>query len=428
MTTVSAPPGLPPHDIVDLGLADEGVRRIEWSEREMPVLRLIRQRFAAERPLAGLRIGACLHVTTETANLMRTLQAGGASVSLCASNPLSTKDDVGAALVARYGISTFARRGEDRDTYYRHLNAVADTHPQITMDDGCDLVSLLHSDRPDHVGEVLAGTEETTTGVIRLRAMAADGALAFPVVAVNEALTKHLFDNRYGTGQSTVDGILRAANILLAGRKVVIAGYGWVGRGIASRMSGMGAHVAIIEVDPVRALEALMDGFQVMTVGEAAPWGELFVTATGNVNVFRREHFAAMRDGAIMANSGHFDAELDLAALREMAEGHVREVRENVQEFDIGGRKLNLLAEGRLVNLGAAEGHPAAVMDMSFANQALSAEYVAAHHQELENQVYVVPEAIDAEVARLKLAALGIILDPMTLEQAEYVASWKHGT
>ena len=428
MTTVSAPLGLPPHDIVDVGLADEGVRRIEWSEREMPVLRLIRQRFAAERPLAGLRIGACLHVTTETANLMRTLQAGGASVSLCASNPLSTKDDVGAALVARYGISTFARRGEDRDTYYRHLNAVADTHPQITMDDGCDLVSLLHSDRPDQVGEVLAGTEETTTGVIRLRAMAADGALAFPVVAVNEALTKHLFDNRYGTGQSTVDGILRAANILLAGRKVVIAGYGWVGRGIASRMSGMGAHVAIIEVDPVRALEALMDGFQVMTVGEAAPWGELFVTATGNVNVFRREHFAAMRDGAIMANSGHFDAELDLAALREMAEGHVREVRENVQEFDIGGKKLNLLAEGRLVNLGAAEGHPAAVMDMSFANQALSAEYVAAHHEELENQVYVVPEAIDAEVARLKLAALGITLDPMTVEQAEYVASWRHGT
>ncbi|TME80801.1 MAG: adenosylhomocysteinase [Chloroflexi bacterium] len=428
MTTVSAPLGLPPHDVVDVGLADEGVRRIEWSEREMPVLRLIRQRFAAERPLAGLRIGACLHVTTETANLMRTLQAGGASVSLCASNPLSTKDDVGAALVARYGISTFARRGEDRDTYYRHLNAVADTHPQITMDDGCDLVSLLHSDRPDQVGEVLAGTEETTTGVIRLRAMAADGALAFPVVAVNEALTKHLFDNRYGTGQSTVDGILRAANILLAGRKVVIAGYGWVGRGIASRMSGMGAHVAIIEVDPVRALEALMDGFQVMTVGEAAPWGELFVTATGNVNVFRREHFAAMRDGAIMANSGHFDAELDLAALREMAEGHVREVRENVQEFDMGGKKLNLLAEGRLVNLGAAEGHPAAVMDMSFANQALSAEYVAAHHEELENQVYVVPEAIDAEVARLKLAALGITLDPMTVEQAEYVASWRHGT
>ena len=419
---------LPAHDVIDLGLASEGVRRIEWAEREMPVLRLIRERFERERPLEGLRIGACLHVTTETANLMRTLAAGGAEVYLAASNPLSTKDDVAAALVAEYGIATFARRGEDRDTYYRHLNQVADTRPQITMDDGCDLVSLLHSERPDQIQEVLAGTEETTTGVIRLKAMAADGALGFPVVAVNEALTKHLFDNRYGTGQSTVDGILRATNVLLAGRKVVIAGYGWVGRGIASRMSGMGSHVAIIEVDPVRALEALMDGFQVMTAADAAPWGELFITATGNVNVFRREHFATMRDGAIMANSGHFDAELDLTALREMAEGHIREVRENVQEFDLGGRRINLVAEGRLVNLGAAEGHPAAVMDMSFANQALSAEYVAQHHAELTPQVYVVPEAIDAEVARLKLAALGITLDPMTPEQLEYVSSWKHGT
>ena len=419
---------LPAHDVTELGLAAEGVRRIEWAEREMPVLRLIRERFARERPLDGLRIGACLHVTTETANLMRTLAAGGAEVYLAASNPLSTKDDVAAALVAEYGIATFARRGEDRDTYYQHLNQVADTRPHITMDDGCDLVSLLHSERPDQVKEVLAGTEETTTGVIRLKAMAADGALGFPVVAVNEALTKHLFDNRYGTGQSTVDGILRATNILLAGRKVVIAGYGWVGRGIASRMSGMGSHVAIIEVDPVRALEALMDGFQVMTVGDAASWGELFVTATGNVNVFRREHFAAMGDGAIMANSGHFDAELDLAALRQMAEGHIRDVRENVQEFDLGGKRINLIAEGRLVNLGAAEGHPAAVMDMSFANQALCAEYVAQHHAELVPQVYVVPEAIDAEVARLKLAALGIVLEPMTAEQAAYVASWQHGT
>ena len=419
---------LPPHDVTDLGLATEGVRRIEWAEREMPVLRLIRERFERERPLDGLRIGACLHVTTETANLMRTLAAGGAEVYLAASNPLSTKDDVAAALVAEYGIATFARRGEDRDTYYAHLNSVADTRPQITMDDGCDLVSLLHSERPDQVKEVLAGTEETTTGVIRLKAMSADGALGFPVVAVNEALTKHLFDNRYGTGQSTVDGILRATNILLAGRKVVIAGYGWVGRGIASRMSGMGSHVAIIEVDPVRALEALMDGFQVMTAADAASWGELFVTATGNVNVFRREHFAVMREGAIMANSGHFDAELDLAALREMAEGHIREARENVQEFDIGGKRINLIAEGRLVNLGAAEGHPAAVMDMSFANQALCAEYVAQHHAELVPQVYVVPEAIDAEVARLKLAALGITLDAMTPEQLEYVSSWKHGT
>jgi len=419
---------LPAHDVTDLGLTAEGVRRIDWAEREMPVLRLIRERFERERPLEGIRIGACLHVTTETANLMRTLKAGGADVVLAASNPLSTKDDVAAALVAEYGIATFARRGEDRDTYYSHLNAVADTHPLITMDDGCDLVSLLHSERPGQIAEVLAGTEETTTGVIRLKAMAADGALGFPVVAVNEAQTKHLFDNRYGTGQSTVDGILRATNILLAGRNVVIAGYGWVGRGIASRMAGMGAHVAIIEVDPVRALEALMDGYQVKTAADAAPWGELFVTATGNVNVFRREHFAAMQDGAIMANSGHFDAELDLKALREMAEGHVREARENVQEFDLGGKRVNLIAEGRLVNLGAAEGHPAAVMDMSFANQALCAEYVAKHHAELEAKVYVVPEAIDAEVARLKLAALGVTLDAMTPEQLAYVSSWQHGT
>jgi len=430
MTATSTRPAgaLPPHDVTDLGLASEGIRRIEWAEREMPVLRLIRERFERERPLEGLRIGACLHVTTETANLMRTLKAAGADVTLSASNPLSTKDDVAAALVAEYGISCYARRGEDRDTYYAHLNAVADVHPTITMDDGCDLVSLLHSERPGQVSEVLAGTEETTTGVIRLKAMAADGALKFPVVAVNEAQTKHLFDNRYGTGQSTVDGILRASNILLAGRNVAIAGYGWVGRGIASRMNGMGAHVAVIEVDPIRALEALMDGFRVMTVGEAAPWAQLFVTATGNINVFRREHFAAMREGAIMANSGHFDAELDLPALREMAEGHVRDVRENVQEFDIGGKKVNLIAEGRLVNLGAAEGHPAAVMDMSFANQALSAEYVALHHAELGNQVYVVPEAIDAEVARLKLAALGISIDAMTPEQEAYVTSWQHGT
>ncbi len=417
-----------PHDVTDLSLAAEGVRRIEWAEREMPVLRQIRERFEREQPLAGLRIGACLHVTTETANLMRTLKAGGAEVHLAASNPLSTQDVTAAALVAEYGVATYARRGEDRDTYYAHLRSVADVHPSITMDDGCDLVSLLHSERRSQLGEVLAGTEETTTGVIRLRAMAADGALAFPVVAVNEAQTKHLFDNRYGTGQSTLDGILRATNLLIAGRNVVVAGYGWVGKGIASRMSGHGAHVAIVEVDPVRALEALMDGFQVMTVGEAAPWGDLFVTATGNINVFRREHFAAMRDGAIMANSGHFDAELDLPALREMAEGHVREVRDNVQQFDIGGKRLNLVAEGRLVNLSAAEGHPAAVMDMSFANQALSAEYVATHHAELEPRVYVVPEAIDAEVARLKLAAMGITLDAMTPEQLEYVSSWQHGT
>ncbi|MFI5261714.1 MAG: adenosylhomocysteinase [Candidatus Limnocylindrales bacterium] len=416
------------HDVVDLGLSAEGVRRIEWAEREMPVLRLIRERFEREQPLAGVRVAACLHVTTETANLVRTLRAGGAEIVLAASNPLSTKDDVAAALVYEYGIGTFARRGEDRATYYAHLNAVADTHPQVTMDDGCDLVSLLHQERRAQVADVWAGTEETTTGVIRLRAMAADGALGFPVVAVNEALTKHMFDNRYGTGQSTVDGILRATNLLLAGRRVVIAGYGWVGKGIARRMAGMGAHVAIVEIDPVPALEALMDGFEVLTAAQAAPWGEVFVTATGNINVFRREHFVAMRDGALLANSGHFDAELDLPALRQLAEGHVREVRENVQEFDLGPKKIHLIAEGRLVNLGAAEGHPAAVMDMSFANQALSAEWVVGHHAELEHRVYDVPTGIDREVARLKLAALGIELDAMTPEQQHYISSWQSGT
>ena len=419
---------LPPHDVIDLGLAAEGVRRIEWAEREMPVLRLIRERFERERPLEGLRIGACLHVTTETANLMRTLKAGGADVSLCASNPLSTKDDVAAALVVEYGISTYARRGEDRDTYYAHLNAVADTQPQVTMDDGCDLVSLLHQERPEQLDQILAGTEETTTGVIRLKAMAADGALAFPVVAVNEAKTKHLFDNRYGTGQSTVDGILRATNVLLAGRKVVIAGYGWVGRGIASRFRGMGSHVAITEVEPIPAIEALMDGFVVMTGLEAAAWGDVFITATGNLNVFRREHFEKMHDGAIMANSGHFDDEIDLKSLREMAAGQVREVRRDVEEFIVDGKRLHVVAEGRLVNLATAEGHPAAVMDMSFANQALSAEHVAKNHDTLANQVYVVPEDIDREVARLKLVALGVDIDTMTPEQVAYVASWQSGT
>src|SRR5688572_18763409 len=419
---------LPAHDVTDLGLADEGIRRIEWAEREMPVLRLIRERFTRERPLAGLRIAACLHVTTETANLMRTLAAGGAEVALSASNPLSTKDDVAAALVSRYGISTYARRGEDRDTYYAHLNAIADLHPHITMDDGCDLVSLLHQERREQLSEVLAGTEETTTGVIRLKAMAADGALAFPVVAVNEAQTKHLFDNRYGTGQSTVDGILRATNMLIAGRKVVIAGYGWVGRGIASRFDGMGAQVAIVEVDPVRAIEALMDGHQVMNAADAARWGEILITATGNLNVFREEHFRVMRDGAVLANSGHFDAELELAALARLAEGHIREVRKDVQEYDLGAKKLFVVAEGRLVNLGAAEGHPAAVMDMSFAGQALSVEFVARNHAQLEDGVHVVPADLDREIARLKLEALGIRIDEMTEEQARYVRSWQHGT
>jgi len=418
----------PAHDVADFGLVDEGVRRIEWAEREMPVLRLIRERFEKEQPLAGLRIGACLHVTTETANLMRTLKAGGADVTLVASNPLSTKDDVAAALVAEYGISCYAIRGEDNETYYKHLNAAADTHPHITMDDGCDLVALLHKERKEQLPEVLAGTEETTTGVIRLQAMAKEGALAFPVVAVNEAQTKHLFDNRYGTGQSTVDGIVRATNYLLAGRPCVVAGYGWVGRGIASRLSGMGARVTVVEVDPVRAIEALMDGHQVMTAGDAAKWGEIFVTATGNLNVFREEHFRVMKDGAILSNSGHFDAELELAALERLAEGHIREVRENVQEYDLGEKKLYLLAEGRLVNLGAAEGHPAAVMDMSFAGQALSAEFVAQNHASLDNDVHVVPAELDAQIARLKLEARGIFIEGMTEEQIVYSNSWDQGT
>jgi len=419
---------LPAHDVTDLGLADEGVRRIEWAEREMPVLRLIRERFTREQPLAGVRIAAALHVTTETANLVRTLKAGGAQVALSASNPLSTKDDVAAALVARYGISTFARRGEDRDTYYAHLNAVADIGPNMTMDDGCDLVSLFHKERRNQLPDIWGGTEETTTGVIRLRAMSADGALTFPVVAVYEAKTKHLFDNRYGTGQSTVDGILRATNILLAGRRAVVAGYGWVGRGIAMRLAGMGARVAIVEVDPVPAIEALMDGFDVMPAADAARWGQLFITATGNLNVFRREHFVEMPDGAIMANSGHFDAELELKALAELAEGHIRVVRENVQEYDLGGKRLFVIAEGRLVNLGAAEGHPAAVMDMSFAAQALAAEHVAKEHASMQPGVYVVPDHLDREVARLKLEALGIHIDDMTPEQKRYVSSWQEGT
>jgi adenosylhomocysteinase len=419
---------LPAHDVTDLGLAAEGVRRIEWAEREMPVLRLIRERFERENPLAGLRVAACLHVTTETANLVRTLKAGGAEMTLCASNPLSTQDDVAAALVARYGISVFARHGADRDMYYKHLNDAADAHPHMTMDDGCDLVTLIHQERRGQLSEILAGTEETTTGVIRLKAMAADKALGYPVVAVNEALTKHLFDNRYGTGQSTLDGVLRATNYLIAGRRVVVAGYGWCGRGIASRFRGMGAQVAVVEVDQVRALEALMDGNLVMTMGDAAPWGEIFITATGDIHVIRAEHFKLMSDGAIMCNSGHFDVELDLPALKGLAGGRVREVRHNVEEYDLGDRRVNVLAEGRLVNLSAAEGHPAAVMDMSFANQALGAEYLKLHHSELTDGVYDVPVEIDREVARLKLAAMGVVLDPLTPEQAEYMGSWQHGT
>jgi adenosylhomocysteinase len=426
--TEAASAQLPPHDVANLDLARDGVTRIEWAEREMPVLRLIRERFEREKPLAGLRVGACLHVTTETANLMRTLKAGGAEIALCASNLLSTQDDVAAALVAEYGISVFARRGVDRDGFYAHLNAVADTHPHLTQDDGCDLVSLLHRERTDALDGVLAGTEETTTGIIRLRAMAADGALKYPVVGVNEAKTKHMFDNRFGTGQSTVDGILRATNILLAGRHVVVAGYGWVGKGIASRMRGMGAQVAVVEVDPIVAIEAFMEGYQVMSGLDAAAWGEVFITATGNLHVFRREHFERMPNGAMMANSGHFDAELDLVALNEMAGGRVRQLRRDVKEYDLGGKHLYVIADGRLVNLAAAEGHPAAVMDMSFANQALAAEYGAKNHQSLGNDVHIMPMEIDREVARLKLEALGVEIDTMTPEQVKYVASWQEGT
>ena len=419
---------LPEHDVTDRSLAAEGLRRIEWAEREMPVLRLIRERFEREQPLEGMRIGACLHVTTETANLMRTIVAGGAQVALCASNPLSTQDDVAAALVVHFGVPTFARRGVDREGYYRHLNAVVDTRPQISMDDGCDLVSLLHRQRRDELANVVAGTEETTTGVIRLRAMAADNALEYPIIAVNEAKTKHLFDNRYGTGQSTVDGIMRATNVLLAGRRAVVAGYGWVGRGIAARLRGMGSLVSVVEVDPIRAIEALMDGFEVRSAADAAAWGELFVTATGNVNIFRREHFGLMRDGAILANSGHFDDELELGALREMCGQRIREVRPDVVEYDLGDRRLYVLAEGRLVNLAAGEGHPASVMDMSFANQALALEYLVKHQAELGRDVHTVPAEIDREVARLKLEALGVHIDPLTAEQLAYSKSWESGT
>jgi adenosylhomocysteinase len=419
---------LPGHDTADLGLAAEGKRRIEWAEREMPVLRLIRERFEREKPLAGLRLAACLHVTTETANLARTLRAGGAEVVLCASNPLSTQDETAAALVAEYGVSTYARHGADRDMYYRHINAAADTRPHITMDDGCDLVTLIHQERREQLPEIIAGTEETTTGVIRLKAMAADKALGYPVIAVNEALTKHLFDNRYGTGQSTVDGIIRATNLLIAGRRVVVAGYGWCGKGIASRFRGMGALVAVVEVDQVRALEALMDGNLVMTMGQAAAWGDIFVTATGDIHVIRAEHFKAMRDGAIMANSGHFDVEIDIPSLAELAGKKIREVRQNVVEYTVEGRRLHVLAEGRLVNLACAAGHPASVMDMSFANQALSAEWLKSHHAELAKGVYDVPQELDVEVARLKLAALGVVLDRLTPEQEEYLRSWQHGT
>ena len=419
---------VPAHDVKDLALAAEGLRRIEWAERDMPVLRGIRERFAVEQPLAGFRVTACLHVTSETACLMRTLQAGGATVALCASNPLSTQDDVAAALVAEYGISVFAICGEDDDTYYRHINSAVDLRPHLTMDDGADVIGVIHATRRELLDSVIAGTEETTTGVIRLRAMQADGVLGFPVIAVNEAQTKHLFDNRYGTGQSTVDGIIRATNVLLAGRTFVVAGYGWCGRGLAERARGMGAHVLVTEVDPLRALQAAMDGFRVVTMEEAAPLGDIFCTATGVIGVIRGEHFDAMRDGALIANTGHFNVEIDVPALRQRATA-TSAPRPSVEQFVLAdGRTLNLLAEGRLVNLTAAEGHPASVMDMSFANQALSAEYAIRHADTLENRVYVVPTEIDEAIARLKLAARGITIDELSDEQRRYLGSWTEGT
>ncbi|RJQ55096.1 MAG: adenosylhomocysteinase [Actinobacteria bacterium] len=416
------------HHVKDTALAEQGKLRIEWAERQMPVLRLIRERFAAERPLEGKTLGACLHVTSETANLMRTLKAGGAQVGLCASNPLSTQDDVAASLVSDYGIPTFAVKGEDNDTYYSHIDSVLDMHPQLTMDDGADLISTLHSKRKDQASEIIGGTEETTTGVIRLRSMAEQGVLLFPVIAVNDANTKHLFDNRYGTGQSTIDGILRATNLLLAGTRFVVSGYGWCGRGVATRARGMGANVIIVEVDPLRALEAVMDGFRVMPSLEAAQIADIWVTVTGDIHAVGAELFQYMKDGVVLANSGHFDVEIDIPALEKIA-AERRKVREFVDEFTMeDGRRIFLLAEGRLVNLAAAEGHPASVMDMSFANQALSAEHMVKHGGELEKKVYPVPAAIDERIAGLKLDSMDVNIDKLTPEQEKYLASWEMGT
>ena len=416
-------------DIRDAALAPGGRDRIDWAAGEMPVLRQIRERFDKERPLDGIRIAACLHVTTETANLMETLAAAGAEVLLAASNPLSTQDDVAAALTEQSGVETFAIKGEDNDTYYKHINAVLDLRPMITMDDGADLVNVLHTQRADQLIEVLGGTEETTTGVIRLRAMASDGALAYPIVSVNDADTKHLFDNRFGTGQSTMDAIMRSTNRLIAGKTFVVAGYGMCGRGVAARARGMGAHVIVTEVDPTAALEAVMEGYGVMPIRDAARVGDLFVTVTGDTSVIRREHLELMKDGAILANSGHFDVEIDKTALRELATGGVRRLREFVDEYTLAdGRRINLLGEGRLVNLAAAEGHPAAVMDMSFANQALAVEWMVKNHATLEKKVYPVPVEIDREVARLKLRAMNVEIDQLTAEQDEYLHSWQQGT
>jgi adenosylhomocysteinase len=415
-------------DVKDMKLAAEGQNLIDWAAREMPVLLLIRQRFAKEQPLKGIKVAACLHVTSETANLMLTLKEAGADIALCASNPLSTNDAVAAALAGQHSIKTYAIRGEDNDTYYQHIESALDHHPAMTMDDGADLVSVLHKKRQDQIPEVIGGTEETTTGVIRLKAMADRGVLRYPIVAVNEADTKHMFDNRYGTGQSTLDGIIRATNVLLAGKRVVVAGYGWVGRGLATRAKGHGADVIVTEVDAVKALEAVMDGFRVMKMEEAARQGDIFITVTGDVNVLDRHHFAVMKDGVLLANSGHFNSEINLKALDDLATG-VRHVRPSVQEYRLAdGRRLHVLGEGRLINLAAAEGHPAAVMDMSFANQALCAEFVAKNAGKLENRVYDVPDEIDSEVARLKLTSMGVAIDVLTDEQKKYLSSWEEGT
>jgi adenosylhomocysteinase len=416
------------HDIKSVKLAAEGKKRIEWADDNMPVLRLIRDRFRKEKPLKGVGVAACLHVTTETANLMRTLKEGGATAALCASNPLSTQDDVAASLVKDFGIAVFAIRGENNKTYYKHIHQTLDFTPQLTMDDGADLVSTLHSQRMELLGDVIAGTEETTTGVIRLRAMAHDKKLAYPIIAVNDSKTKHFFDNRYGTGQSTIDGVLRSTNKLIAGSTVVVAGYGWCGRGVAIRASGLGAHVIVTEVDPVRGIEAVMDGYRVMPMARAAKLGDIFITLTGDISVIRPEHFRAMKDNAIVCNSGHFNVELDLQGLKKISKSS-RTVRENVVQYTLrNGRRINVLAEGRLINLSAAEGHPASVMDMSFANQALAAEYLVHLKTPLKRDVFTVPEKIDNEIARMKLKTMGFTIDHLTREQKKYLASWEMGT
>ncbi|RJQ32875.1 MAG: adenosylhomocysteinase [Actinobacteria bacterium] len=416
------------YDVKDLELASKGKLRIEWADNQMPVLKMIRERFEKDRPLKDVRLSACLHVTTETANLMRTLKAGGADVTLCASNPLSTQDDVASSLVEDYDIPVFAINGEDNDTYYEHIDAALDHHPQITMDDGADVISRIHSKRPEQAAEVIGGTEETTTGVIRLNSMAKQKVLLYPIVAVNEAKTKHLFDNRYGTGQSTIDGILRATNILFAGKTVVVFGYGMCGLGVATRATGMGANVIVVEVDPLKALQAVMDGHRVMPAKEAAAIGDVFISVTGDMHVMRGEHFELMKDGAILANSGHFDVEIDIGALEKLAKGK-RAIREFVEEYTLSdNRRINLLAQGRLVNLAAAEGHPASVMDMSFANQALAAEFIYKNAKTLDNTVYTVPEEIDKEIARLKLASMGQNIEKLTPEQEKYLSSWEMGT